>query len=224
MGHVLAFFGIPFAIPLLVPAGFLVGGAIAGSRLDNSWPGSVPRLAGSFVTGGILSLLSIPNWPGGRVRIMSDLVFFCAAWFAVVFALAAVVATWGSQDKSMPVRLALKSYAAGGVVGAALAILLTRMSETPPYVAVPLAIICAFATIGGLIAGSPGADHERVELGCVIRWRLTRGCTPSQINTPESSPRSGDGDGSRARPESSQRSREERAAAAERGQAGLKHP
>ena len=160
IGGVLGFFGIPFLIPILVPAGFLIGGVMAGSRLENRWPGAALRIAGSFATGGTLTLLSLLKWPSQEDRNSAAVVIFCAIWFVAAFAFAAVVAAFRSDDRPWPFGRVFQMYVIGGLVGATMEVAMTRMVGFRPSLVVPLAIMGGFATTGTLMSSMEDAKRE----------------------------------------------------------------
>jgi hypothetical protein len=149
VGHMLGFFGLPFMV-ILVPAGLLLGGALAGSTIDRHWTRAVPRLAMTFLAAGVSALLSFFFTP--RELSPAMLIAFFASWLTASFAVAGVVAAGDSQGRPCSAGRILTMFAMSGLVGSAVVGLAIHLGGVQPYVAMPLGIVGGFAVVGTLIA------------------------------------------------------------------------
>ena len=141
--------GLPFLPLILVPAGLVVGGAMAGITIDRQWPGAVARLGLTFVVGGIGALLSFFFIPYKVSR--EFLTLFHAAWLMAAFAVAGVVASAAPESRPCSRGRVLLVFAAGGMMGATAVILVIQRTAPPFHSAVAIGVICGFTVVGALI-------------------------------------------------------------------------
>ena len=149
VGHMMGFFGLPFMVLILVPAGLLVGGAIAGSTIDRDWPGAVPRFGMTFVVGGFGALLSLASIPYQASRELQTTIL--ATWFIAAFVIAGMVASVAEESRPCSIGRVLVVFAAAGLVGSAGIILAIHFAAAPTYVAVPIGVIAGFTAVGALV-------------------------------------------------------------------------